>query len=83
MQRIGKREPMAEDSIATEEGEAQLGATSCNKTPGVTIHSEVTEEEGKHQEGTANHMERMEGHCKDQGSQEEVKAGLTDTRIVK
>ena len=63
--------------------ETQLGATSCSKTPEPIVHLGVTEEADKHQEGTANHMEQMEGYHKDRGSQEEVKEDQTSTLIAK
>ena len=83
MPKTGKKELTTEGTAAREEVETQLGATSYNKTPEPAAHLEVTEEEGKHQEDTANHMERMEGHRKDKGSQEEVKEGQTSTPIAK
>ena len=83
MPKTGKKELATEGTIAKKEVETQLGATSCNKPPEPTTNLVVTEEEGKHQEDTVNHMEPMEERHKDKGSQEQVKGGQTSTLIAK
>ena len=83
MPKIGKKEQATEDTTTKKEVEAQLEVTLFNKPLEATISLVVTEEEGKHQEDTVNPMEPMEERHKDQGSQEQVKGGQTNTLIAK
>ena len=83
MPKTGKKEQAAEDTTTKKEVEAQLGVILFNKPLEATISLVVTEEEDKHQEDTVNPMEPMEERHKDQGSQEQVKGGQTNTLIAK
>ena len=60
MLKIGKKERMVERMVTTKQEEAQLGATSFNKTLRCRTGSMGTGEEGRRQEDTANLMEPME-----------------------